>query len=916
MPALFQFTRARFLLLLAVVCASACDGRTGDTRPDVTVSVAITAGPSPLVIDFSSIVSGGVGRKTYSWDFGDGTTSSATDPTHVFTELGTYVTILRVTDEAGATSASGVQIAVTEPADKPPMVVAAIVAGECAIPNVTRVELDASLSTDPEDRPLTYRWTMMFAPLASTVSFNNANVANPSFVPDAEGVYLVRVAISDGVNIAGSELLAIVATRATNISIVSGNQQSAAVVTEVVGELVAAVTNSCGLAMDNVAVRWQAINGRPLFGVSSTNIAGLSINRITTGKRAAEVSVLATLPDNADQVTFTLTASPGPAARLVMNLGGANLPVSATSQPLTFHVTDSFGNPINSEVTFDLAFDPVGSPSSSARFDDCTTGDKTKTGVTTTAGVATVAVCSTSLEDAFVQISNTTPTLATAGYVRLFADDMEIADNSYTQFQFGPLPDENPWQHGPPSWPTGIEAFSGTRLRGTVLDGDVRESPFDGNPLRSILSRQLDLTYPGSVLSAELSFQQFVDLGELGPFDCQSHATLRIGSINGLVAQPTNMLYDVSGCRSAGFLRSTSDWEQVRFDLTGQGGALTSLHWSLNASASAIGSGWYIDDVLVTALVTNPRLRFVAGPPTELVLTEIADGSTESCQPAAVYGRLSDELGNPTTEGGVVISLSSDSGSAIFATATLGSNFIGGTTASIETVDGEFALTVVNASTTSETINVTAQAAGQASAAVVALRFQDVSTEDAFAGSCNDGVDSDCDGDVDCDDSDCTTNIACVCQAPYFVNNGRCARTYFLTVADWIGPQTDCGLGHYHSCDSLPYGFRFDDLPQLGMATVTAIDIETFSGVDCAGPSSRSVTVNQVPATTFIFMGDGCICSPVPNLQVVPTVNAAGLAAYVVGGSNEIEIANPTSCEGFSENPDFDGGLWAVTVTY
>lgn len=65
-----------------------------------------------LAASFESQVSFGVPPYTYAWDFGDGTGSSAADPTHVFTVPGFYQVALTITDSQG-TRASAPPLNVT-----------------------------------------------------------------------------------------------------------------------------------------------------------------------------------------------------------------------------------------------------------------------------------------------------------------------------------------------------------------------------------------------------------------------------------------------------------------------------------------------------------------------------------------------------------------------------------------------------------------------------------------------------------------------------------------------------------------------------------------------------------------------------------------------------------------------------------
>ena len=71
-------------------------------------------GQAPLTVTFSSAGSSDPdgGALTYSWDFGDGTTSTAANPTNTYTANGTYTATLTVRDPQGATGTASVQISV------------------------------------------------------------------------------------------------------------------------------------------------------------------------------------------------------------------------------------------------------------------------------------------------------------------------------------------------------------------------------------------------------------------------------------------------------------------------------------------------------------------------------------------------------------------------------------------------------------------------------------------------------------------------------------------------------------------------------------------------------------------------------------------------------------------------------------
>ncbi|MFJ8357870.1 PQQ-dependent sugar dehydrogenase [Streptomyces sp. NPDC093984] len=79
-----------------------------------------TSGQAPLKVTFSSAGTSDQDGDalTYSWDFGDGTTSTASDPTHKYRKNGTYTATLTAKDPSGRTGSASVQIVVGNTAPK------------------------------------------------------------------------------------------------------------------------------------------------------------------------------------------------------------------------------------------------------------------------------------------------------------------------------------------------------------------------------------------------------------------------------------------------------------------------------------------------------------------------------------------------------------------------------------------------------------------------------------------------------------------------------------------------------------------------------------------------------------------------------------------------------------------------------
>jgi len=77
----------------------------------------------------------------------------------------------------------------------------------------TTVRLDGSRSTNAAGTPLTYLWSFVSLPDASTASFSDSTAVNPTFAADQAGAYIVQLAVSDGVSVSTSQV--VISTQAT-----------------------------------------------------------------------------------------------------------------------------------------------------------------------------------------------------------------------------------------------------------------------------------------------------------------------------------------------------------------------------------------------------------------------------------------------------------------------------------------------------------------------------------------------------------------------------------------------------------------------------------------------------------------------------------------------------------------------------
>jgi glucose/arabinose dehydrogenase len=86
----------------------------GNQAPTARAGADRTSGTAPLTVTFSSAGSSDPegGALTYRWDFGDGSTSTAANPSHTYTGNGQRTATLTVTDPAGRTGTATVTVTV------------------------------------------------------------------------------------------------------------------------------------------------------------------------------------------------------------------------------------------------------------------------------------------------------------------------------------------------------------------------------------------------------------------------------------------------------------------------------------------------------------------------------------------------------------------------------------------------------------------------------------------------------------------------------------------------------------------------------------------------------------------------------------------------------------------------------------
>ena len=139
------------------------------------------AGVAIAMTGSASIIPSGAGS-TYLWNFGDGTTSSAENPNHTYSALGTYTVTLTVTDNVGGSSTATTTAKVIG-------VPTAIAGGPYTGSVETALTVTGAASSDPNGQTLTYAWTFGDGATATGVS--------PSHTYATAGSYSITLTVTD-----------------------------------------------------------------------------------------------------------------------------------------------------------------------------------------------------------------------------------------------------------------------------------------------------------------------------------------------------------------------------------------------------------------------------------------------------------------------------------------------------------------------------------------------------------------------------------------------------------------------------------------------------------------------------------------------------------------------------------------------
>ena len=157
--------------------------------PQAAAAGTPTSGTVPLNVAFSSAGSSDPDGSIvgYSWNFGNGTTSTAASPSCVYNTEGTFYAVLTVTDNDGLTNTATVVITVGPAANTAPTAVASVSASSGTAP--VTVTFSSQGSSDSDGSITSYYWTFGDG--------TTSTASSPSKTYTSAGQYTAELTVMD-----------------------------------------------------------------------------------------------------------------------------------------------------------------------------------------------------------------------------------------------------------------------------------------------------------------------------------------------------------------------------------------------------------------------------------------------------------------------------------------------------------------------------------------------------------------------------------------------------------------------------------------------------------------------------------------------------------------------------------------------
>ena len=270
-------------------------------------------GPAPLQVRFdgsrSSDNNNSNATLRYLWNFGDGTTSTEVNPTHVYLNAGSYNAQLSVTDSAGLLAKSTPISIQVKTINRTPN---ALIASAVAVSNTpVTMRFSSAGSSDPDGDLLYYYWQFGDG--------GKSSEANPTHTYAQSGSYSVTLTVGDG-GVQSAPATLGIKIDANNPNVNQPPQPSIMTPLAEMRFSVGQVVTLTGSAVDpegenvNKSLRWTVMVKSPRANPTST----LDLNNVSV--------------DNGEQTTVVLTKTGE-----IVAIGPLSGPVSLAAAPYSYY---------------------------------------------------------------------------------------------------------------------------------------------------------------------------------------------------------------------------------------------------------------------------------------------------------------------------------------------------------------------------------------------------------------------------------------------------------------------------------------------------------------------------------------------------------------------------------------------------
>jgi PKD repeat protein len=196
----------------------------GSTPLTAATTASPTTGNAPLSVAFTGSATGGTAPYSYSWDFGDGSTSTTQNPSHTYSTAGTYTATLTVTDGSSPAKTATSSVTVTVSAVGNPLTATA-----GATPTSGQTPLNVAFTGTATGGTPSYSYSWNFG------DGSTSTAQNPSHTYSTAGTYTATLTVTDSsspaktasssVTITASPIAGTVPGAPTGLTGTAGNSQ-------------------------------------------------------------------------------------------------------------------------------------------------------------------------------------------------------------------------------------------------------------------------------------------------------------------------------------------------------------------------------------------------------------------------------------------------------------------------------------------------------------------------------------------------------------------------------------------------------------------------------------------------------------------------------------------------------------------